>query len=209
MNAAFLKSLQEPCSCQKEHRIAVQDIVIESGAIYRLNDILNKHGFTGNGYDVCDENTYPVAGSLVCQVINTSNKVILKADNLHANEKAVEEVTAKTQDADYYIAVGTGTIHDITRYVAHQKDLQFVSVPTGASVDGFVSTLAAMTLNRHENHAAGPCAIGYGGGSGYYRGSALPADMCRGGGYLRQVYRFGRLEDRPYRDGRVFLSEGI
>ena len=147
MNAAYLKRLQETCPCGREHHITLRDIVIESGALYRLNDVINKHGFTGNGYVICDENTYREAGSLVCQVVNTSNKVVLKAENLHANEAAVEEVTQNTKDADYYIAVGTGTIHDITRYVAHQKNLQFISVPTGASVDGFVSTLAAMTLN--------------------------------------------------------------
>ena len=43
------------------------------------------------------------------------------------------------------IAVGSGTIHDITRYHAYEMKIPFFSVPTAASVDGFVSTVAAMT----------------------------------------------------------------
>ena len=43
------------------------------------------------------------------------------------------------------VAVGSGTIHDIARFCAHERGIRFVSCPTGASVDGFCSTVAAMT----------------------------------------------------------------
>ena len=43
------------------------------------------------------------------------------------------------------IAVGSGTVHDITRFHAYEMKIPFFSVPTAASVDGFVSTVAAMT----------------------------------------------------------------
>ncbi len=48
-------------------------------------------------------------------------------------------------EPDLLLAVGSGTVHDLTRYIAHEKGIPFVSVPTAASVDGFVSTVAAMT----------------------------------------------------------------
>ena len=43
------------------------------------------------------------------------------------------------------IAVGSGTIHDITRFCAYTKGIPLVSCPTAASVDGFCSSVAAMT----------------------------------------------------------------
>ena len=46
---------------------------------------------------------------------------------------------------DILVAAGSGTVHDITRFIAHEKGIPFISVPTAASVDGFVSTVAAMT----------------------------------------------------------------
>jgi glycerol-1-phosphate dehydrogenase [NAD(P)+] len=52
---------------------------------------------------------------------------------------------ALTDQADILVAVGSGTIHDLTRYVAYRRGLNFISVPTAASVDGFVSSVAAMT----------------------------------------------------------------
>ena len=49
------------------------------------------------------------------------------------------------EDIDLILAVGSGTIHDISRYIAFQYKIPFISVPTAASVDGFVSNVAAMT----------------------------------------------------------------
>ena len=51
------------------------------------------------------------------------------------------------EDIDLVLAVGAGTIHDLSRYVAHQYRIPFVSVPTAASSDGFTSTVADMTWN--------------------------------------------------------------
>jgi glycerol-1-phosphate dehydrogenase [NAD(P)+] len=49
--------------------------------------------------------------------------------------------------SDLLLAVGSGTIHDLTRFVAAQNNIPFISIPTAASVDGYVSTVAAMTWN--------------------------------------------------------------
>lgn len=146
MNAAFLKSLQAPCDCGLDHTLATKEILVENGALYRLKDLLVGRGMTGSGTVVCDTNTRMAAGELVCQILNDSSRVVLPAEGLHADEKATEAVLSQAPDADYYIAVGSGTIHDITRYVAHKRGVDFVSVPTAASVDGFTSTVAAMTL---------------------------------------------------------------
>ena len=51
------------------------------------------------------------------------------------------------EDIDLILAVGAGTIHDISRYIAHNYKVPFISVPTAASGDGFVTTVAAMTLD--------------------------------------------------------------
>lgn len=50
------------------------------------------------------------------------------------------------EDIDMILAVGTGTIHDISRYMAFQYKIPFISVPTAASVDGFTSTVAGNDL---------------------------------------------------------------
>ena len=72
----------------------------------------------------------------------------MNPDNLHANEHGVEAAKKgldEIGDVDMMIAVGSGTVHDITRFHAYEMKIPFFSVPTAASVDGFVSTVAAMT----------------------------------------------------------------
>ena len=142
----------KPCSCGKTHGIVVDDIIIEKGAIRQLPEILSRPRFKDmkNIVMVCDENTYIAAGQKVEEILPSMKKVVLDPDNLHANEHGVG--LAKKQldqigDVDLMIAVGSGTIHDITRYHAYQMKIPFISVPTAASVDGFVSTVAAMTWN--------------------------------------------------------------
>lgn len=86
----------------------------------------------------------------MCNLLTAYNLVVLNPENLHANEHGVamaEEKLKSFYKPDVLLAVGSGTVHDITRFLAHRRGLPFVSVPTAASVDGFVSTVAAMTWN--------------------------------------------------------------
>ena len=62
------------------------------------------------------------------------------------------------EDIDLVLAVGAGTIHDLSRFVAHQYRIPFVSVPTAASSDGFTSTVADMTWNGVKKSISGICA---------------------------------------------------
>ena len=86
----------------------------------------------------------------------------MDADNLRADNHAVEIVeNYMDEDIDIILAVGTGTIHDISRYIAYQYKIPFISVPTAASMDGFVSTVAAMTWNglKKSVPAAAPICV--------------------------------------------------
>ncbi len=138
------------CGCGKEHKIMVKDIIIESEAIKKLSMIMEKEGFK-NITIICDENTYAAAGEEIKEIIPKGKFINLKSENLHANEIAVQKVyECLAVENDVLIALGSGTIHDITRYVAYNKDIPFISVPTAASVDGFVSTVAAMTWRGYK-----------------------------------------------------------
>ena len=138
------------CGCGKEHKIMVKDIIIESEAIKKLSMIMEKEGFK-NITIICDENTYAAAGEEIKEIIPNGKFINLKSENLHANEITVQNVyECLSVENDVLIALGSGTIHDITRYVAYNKDIPFISVPTAASVDGFVSTVAAMTWRGYK-----------------------------------------------------------
>ena len=142
----FLK----PCSCGRKHEIVVDDIIIDIGAINHLPEILKRPAYADKKslVMICDENTYEAAGKQVEALVPGLKKIVLNPDNLHANEHGVEAAKKgldEIGDVDMMIAVGSGTVHDITRFHAYEMKIPFFSVPTAASVDGFVSTVAAMT----------------------------------------------------------------
>ncbi len=131
------------CSCGKTHIMQTKLSVIESGCLKNYKHYFEKCGISGNIVAVFDENTYKATAD---RHIEAFAEVILNPDNLHANEHGVDMLKSQLpQNADVLVAVGSGTIHDITRYCAYELDIPFVSCPTAASVDGFCSSVAAMT----------------------------------------------------------------
>lgn len=53
------------------------------------------------------------------------------------------------EDTDLLVAVGSGTIHDLVRFISGKSGKPFVSIPTAPSVDGFTS-LGAPIVVRGE-----------------------------------------------------------
>ena len=131
------------CSCGKEHAITVDEIIIESGAVKELSRVAAGYHYP---VIVCDKNTKTAAYPYMTDYFEAYEVAEMQGDDIHADNHftaIADEVINK--EADLLIAVGAGTIHDLTRYTAYQRGIPFVSVPTAASVDGFVSVVAAMT----------------------------------------------------------------
>lgn len=132
-----------PCSCGKTHEMQTKLAVIEAGCLSGLDAYMRQYGLDGFRTAIYDENTYRAPGMVS---IAAEQTIVLNPEDLHANEKGVEMVMRQlSPEAKVLIAVGAGTIHDITRYCAYIRGIPFVSCPTAASVDGFCSSVAAMT----------------------------------------------------------------
>ena len=153
-----------PCSCGKNHHVEVREILIESGAVEALEEAMSD-GFLKNYISpllICDTNTKKVTEEIMENIYDRCQVLVLDAEGLHADNYAVEIVeNFMDEDIDLILAVGSGTVHDISRYVAGQYKIPFISVPTAASVDGFASTVAAMTWNglKKTMPAVAPLAI--------------------------------------------------
>lgn len=134
------------CPCGRVHQSSVKKIVMERGALDRLTDVIGSLGDYRHIVMICDRNTYRAAGEAAETLIRPESTIILDPAGLHADEHGVGAVAEKLpEEADLLIAVGSGTVHDITRFTAHKHGIPFVSVPTAASVDGYVANVAAMT----------------------------------------------------------------
>jgi Glycerol dehydrogenase and related enzymes len=99
---------------------------------------------------VADANTFEVAGRIVHDAFHTKNQslepFIYTDPNLYAEYKFVEELqdSLKTHDA-IPVAVGSGTINDLTKLAAHDLSRPYMCVATAASMDGYTAFGASIT----------------------------------------------------------------
>ncbi len=153
-----------PCSCGREHHIAVKEILIEAGAVEKLEEEMSEGMLKEyiSPLVICDTNTYAATEELMEDIYDRCQVLVLDAEGLRADQHAVRIVENNMEeDIDLVLAVGAGTIHDITRFVSHRYKIPFISVPTAASGDGFVSTVAAMVWDGMKKtiSAAAPAAV--------------------------------------------------
>ena len=93
--------------------MATRLAVIEPGCLADFDRYLSEAGLTGKRAAIYDENTYHAKN---LRRPAASQEIVLSPENLHANETATAEVLSRLDtDVEVLVAVGSGTIHDITR----------------------------------------------------------------------------------------------
>ena len=131
------------CSCGRTHDMVTRAAIIEPGCLFDFEKYMDMFKITGKRCALYGRNSYKATAD---RHPRAQQEIILDPEGLHANEVATAEVLSKLEDdIEVIIAVGSGTIHDVARFCAHERSIRFVSCITGASVDGFCSTVAAMT----------------------------------------------------------------
>lgn len=115
---------------------------------------------------VCDTNTYAALGQRVEETLDRAglrvSVVVLPGDEVVADERYLVRLLVQAPPGDQvFLAVGSGTITDITRYIAFRTRNPFISVPTAASVDGFLSSVAPLVVDglKETCPAQGPIAV--------------------------------------------------
>jgi glycerol-1-phosphate dehydrogenase [NAD(P)+] len=145
------------CGCGRIHSLDLDSVYVESGALKRLDGVLSKFQ---KPFIVCDENTRDAVMPAMEQSFIKYGSVTLPRRDVVADNAAVDLVLGLTKGSsdsfaaltvkeaapcDVLVAVGSGTITDLVRFCAGTLGIPFISVPTAASVDGFTSTVCAMT----------------------------------------------------------------
>ena len=143
-----VEALMRSCPCGRKHSLRTEVCEISRDAERMAKEFLEKKGYVRPAI-VADDNTKIYADRLLA-LFPAPLKTV--DGNAHATEIHTADVGAfvDAERPDCLIAVGSGSVHDIVRYVACEKKLPFISYPTAASVDGFVSGVAAMTWHGQK-----------------------------------------------------------
>lgn len=136
------------CECGRSHTVDIGTVEISSGALEKVKDIIRKDGFR-RPFLVADQNTHRIAGKELLAYLTDADifcsSYIFEDQELVPNEHALGKLLVNYDPScDVIIAVGAGTINDISRFMSHRLDIPYYIVATAPSMDGYASTVAPL-----------------------------------------------------------------
>jgi glycerol-1-phosphate dehydrogenase [NAD(P)+] len=101
---------------------------------------------------IADTNTFRALGERVERALKAKGcdvtSIVLEGKEIIADEHYLTEVFVRAPLGPCtFLAVGSGTLTDITRFTSHRSGRSFISLPTAPSVDGFTSIGAPIVLS--------------------------------------------------------------
>ncbi|HHV98354.1 MAG TPA: sn-glycerol-1-phosphate dehydrogenase [Clostridiaceae bacterium] len=147
-----LTGIKYRCKCGRCHEIQTKKILLGSGALHKVYDIIRELDMGNKTLIIADINTLKAAGEELERDL-TSKGIALKMcifeDNeVHADEKALGKVLIDIDpDVEFIIAVGSGTINDIARFISFKFRKPYIAVATAPSMDGYASSVSPLIVN--------------------------------------------------------------
>jgi len=132
------------CGCGQRHTCDIQAVYIEENAAARLTELCRDYQ---NILLVCDENTYAAAGKQVeAALAGKTRRVVMFSGKtvLIPNEEAIGDVTEALPGMEVMVAIGSGVVQDLCKYVSFYNRIPYMVVATAPSMDGYASNGAAM-----------------------------------------------------------------
>jgi len=136
--ARFIKPPEE-CGCGFKHEYPLKAALF--GRMEECLEVLDEYEIRPPYGVFYDPITYEIAGMDVLKILGAKGFVVSSPtyDDAQSKLKKVKELNLGT-----VIAVGGGSVIDVTRYVAYEGNLNFVAIPTAPSNDGIASPRAAL-----------------------------------------------------------------
>lgn len=158
------KANRTKCPCGRAHSVDMGDIVIRRNALDDIGCIVQRVSPGRRIAMVCDTNTYRAAGerlelSLADTQVHLTTCTIQGEEPLVPDEKALgKALLALEPGTQCLLAVGSGTINDIVRHVAHKMSIPFIAVATAPSMDGYASSISSLVIDGVKTTVSGKLA---------------------------------------------------
>ncbi len=129
-----------------------REVIIEPGALDSVDAVLARQFGDGPVIVVADENTLAAAGRAVIAGLQAAGRKVAAqaifpgSPVLHPDIERVKSLEQRLRDsAAIPVAVGSGTINDLTKLAAHRCGRPYLVIATAASMDGYTAFAAAIT----------------------------------------------------------------
>jgi len=138
------------CDCGREHSIITKAYYTGYDA---ASELIGAMELTAGKHIlmVADGNTFEAGGKTLAYALRdagvSGDMVTFGKGELHADEATIGSIlTAVKDNTQMLIAVGSGTINDSVRYVAHRCNLPYCVFATAPSMDGYASNVAPVLI---------------------------------------------------------------
>ena len=141
------------------HYPLTREHIVATNAVYGLADAVARHGIGKKLMLVCDDNTWQAVGQpIVAQYESRFNFTIHSLGrHAHASRDVAETLAIEAVHCDGFLAVGSGTVNDVTKYAATISNKPYIAIATAASMNGYSSASASLLVHGiKQSHAACP-----------------------------------------------------
>lgn len=173
------------CSCGRHHTLPIKKIVIGKGVLNQLPEIAGEFK-EKQVYMISDNNTWKAAGESVYQIMRGApfkikSHMFESGDNiLIPDELAIGRMLLEMPlGTALIIAVGSGTLNDMAKYLSSRTGIPYIIVCTAPSMDGYVADGAPLICNGRKISYVATLAYGVVGDTDIMK--EAPMQMIRAG----------------------------
>ncbi len=155
--------------CGRQHRVTLRDLVYQPGAWDRLPELFQKHCPGKRVRLLADQRTFQAAGEGCRDALEGKGfqvSVHLVPDPAPGESPVCDDITREMMEreigpCDGFLAVGSGVISDLVKWIAFHGNLPYVVVPTAASMNGYTADNIAPAVRGVKTllHGRGPVAV--------------------------------------------------
>lgn len=132
----------------------IRTILLAKDLLAHIEELITPYGTSP--LFVVDSNTQTFLTSLPPKALLVKLSAYVKADH-----QTIEYLRTASQRADLLVAIGSGTINDLCKYVSFLTHKKYISFPTAPSINGYATSNASLTIHGYKvsKHAHLPQAI--------------------------------------------------
>lgn len=157
-NAAIeeLPGLSFDCRCGRRHSVEIEKLVVRSNIMKDLVNALMPYR-SGKLFILTDTNTYNVFGRAVITKLEQEGFRLKpftfesKGHDLIPDERAIGRLLTEIEpDTSLILAVGSGVLNDLSRFVGFRTNKPFMIAGTAPSMDGYASVVSPLIVNGRK-----------------------------------------------------------
>ncbi len=156
------------CKCGMVHTVPTKHIVYEDNAISVMIEVLKRESLRNTVVIISDIRTHEVIGKAIAESLKSAGLSVVDlivpdppGGKVHCDDVTYEWILSKVVDKPgIFLAVGAGTINDLTKWVAFSMGLPYVVFATAASMTGYTSSIVAPTIKGIKQVVSARPAIG-------------------------------------------------